>query len=304
MSASRLLAIGECMVELTAGDPGQLRKGIAGDTFNAAYYARKALPLAWSVDYLTALGTDRLSDEILAFIAAQGIGTASIRRIEGRLPGLYMVHVERGERSFSYWRSASAARRLADDPAALGAAMATADTIVVSGITLAILEGNGRQTLLAAMGAAKAAGREVVLDPNIRPRLWEDGETIRATLTEAARQSTLLMPSFDDEAAHFGDRSPAETVARYRSLGVERIVVKDGAAGALVAFSGEDAVLVPSEPVVEVIDTTSAGDSFNGSFLAALAVHGDPLRAAAFAAKVAALVITRPGAIIDHPLRP
>lgn len=299
----RLLAIGECMVELSADAAGGLRKGIAGDTFNTAYYARRALPEAWQVDYLTALGTDPLSDEILAFIAAAGIGTQAIRRLPDRLPGLYMVHLAEGERSFSYWRSASAARRLAEDATGFADAVASADWIVTSGITLAILEGAGRARLLEAMGAARAAGKTVVFDPNIRPRLFEDRATLRRLIGAAAEVSTLLMPSFDDEATHFGDRSVEDTLARYAATGLSRIVVKNGAAGASLLFDGAR-FDVPAVPAPAVVDTTGAGDSFNGSFLAALAVHGDPQRAARFAAAVAARVVAAHGAIVPHDLRP
>ena len=299
----RFVSVGECMVELTGSGPDLLRKGYAGDTFNAAYYARLALPASWAVDYVTALGTDAVSDEMIAFMEAKGIGTGAIQRLAHRLPGLYMVHVHEGERSFSYWRSSSAARQLAADEAALSRALDGADILVVSGITLAILEGEGRQRLIAAMRRARQAGARVVFDPNIRPRLWEDAETMRATLMKGASAATLLMPSFDDEATHFGDGTVAATIARYRTAGAQDVVVKDGSSGVTLAFGGE-AIHVASEPVARVVDTTSAGDSFNGSFLAHLAKHGDPRAAAQFAAHVAAHVIQHPGAIVAHDLRP
>lgn len=293
----RLLAIGECMVELMQAEGGLLRKGYAGDTFNTAYYARQYLPSDWSVDYLSAVGTDTISDEMLAFMEGHGIGTAPVARIEGRSPGLYMIHLKDGERSFSYWRSASAARLLARDGDRLRAALEASDLIVFSGITLAILPPEDGETLLAELRRAKATGKRIAFDPNIRPRLWDDAGRMRATITEGARAATLVLPSLDDETTHFGDAGLEETVARYRALGVGELVVKDGAEGATLVF-GETRSHAPSAKAETIVDTTSAGDSFNGAFLARLATGASPQEAAGFAAKVATAVIQHHGALV------
>lgn len=295
--AGRLLSIGECMVELMQAEGGLMRKSFAGDTFNTAYYARQYLPADWHVDYFSAIGVDRISKEMRAFIAAHSIGTETIAGIEGRSPGLYMIHLDNGERSFSYWRSVSAAKLLARDGDRLRAAIEASDIIVFSGITLAILPAEDVETLLSELRRAKAAGKRVVFDPNIRPRLWDDVNTMRATITEGARAATLVMPSLDDETTHFGDATLEDTIARYRALGVDGLVVKDGSKGATLVF-GDTRSHVPSAEVKTIVDTTSAGDSFNGAFLAHLAVHDAPDAAARFAADVAAAVIQHHGALV------
>jgi len=301
--AGRLLSIGECMVELMQADGGLMRKSFAGDTFNTAYYARQYLPADWSVDYFSAVGHDTISDEMLAFMAGHGIGTGHVARIEGRSPGLYMIHLKDGERSFSYWRSASAAKLLARDGDRLRAAIEASDIIVFSGITLAILPPEDVETLLAELRRAKAAGRRVVFDPNIRPRLWDDAGRMRAVITEGARAASLVMPSLDDETTHFGDKTVDDTIARYRGLGADGVVVKDGAEGATLAF-GETRTHVPSAKVEAIVDTTSAGDSFNGAFLARLATGATPEDAARFAAAVAAAVIQHHGALVEKDKLP
>lgn len=295
--AGRLLSIGECMVELMQAEGGLMRKSFAGDTFNTAYYARQYLPADWHVDYFSAIGVDRISEEMRAFIAGHGIGTETIAGIEGRSPGLYMIHLDNGERSFSYWRSVSAAKLLARDGDRLRAAIEASDIIVFSGITLAILPAEDVETLLSELRRAKAAGKRVVFDPNIRPRLWDDVDYMRATITEGARAATLVMPSLDDETTHFGDSTLEDTIARYRGLGVGGLVVKDGSKGATLVF-GDRRSHVPSAEVETIVDTTSAGDSFNGAFLAHLAVQDNPEAAARFAADVAAAVIQHHGALV------
>ncbi|MEC9462018.1 MAG: PfkB family carbohydrate kinase, partial [Pseudomonadota bacterium] len=124
----RIVSIGECMGELSeTGTPGALSMGFAGDTLNTAYYLRRSLGTDWQVDYLTAIGTDGLSDRMLGFLTAEGIGTNHIRRLSDKTIGLYYITLKEGERSFTYWRNDSAAKRLASDPSCLARALDGAD---------------------------------------------------------------------------------------------------------------------------------------------------------------------------------
>lgn len=291
------LSIGECMIELASLGGDLMRKGFAGDTFNTAWYAHAFRPEGWQVDYFTALGDDRASGEMLEFMESAGIGTRHVRRLPGKAPGLYMIHLDQGERSFSYWRSVSAARELAADEAALEAAISSADFVYFSGITLAILPETGRDTLIRLAARARRDGKFVAFDPNIRPRLWATGEEMLSTISRAAGAASLVLPGFDDEAAHFGDGSVEDTIARYRDLGAGDVLVKDGAKGATLAI-GAARFHVPAHPAPEVVDTTSAGDSFNGGYLMRLAAGDDPAMAARFAARLASAVIGHPGALI------
>ena len=79
---------------------------------------RALLPDDWQVDYVTALGDDLYSGQMRAFLDGAGIGTGHIQTIPGKRPGLYMIHQEKGDRVFTYWRGQSAARRAPPAPAA------------------------------------------------------------------------------------------------------------------------------------------------------------------------------------------
>jgi len=300
----RLLSIGECMVELSQAGEGLLRKGFAGDTFNTAWYARACLPAEWSVDYFTALGDDPLSSEMLAMMKDAGIGTDHIRRIEGKTPGLYLITLKNGERTFSYWRDTAAAKKLADDADRLRRAIEAADIVYFSGITLGILSPEAVETLLSELRRARATGKQVAFDPNIRPRLWPNREYMLKTIEAGARAANLVLPSFDDETTHFGDRTVADTIARYHALGVENVVVKNGADGVTLSFGSTEPVHVPSVKAAQLVDTTSAGDSFNGAFLSRLVRGGSPAEAAAYGAAVASVVIGHHGALISPALLP
>ncbi|MDP2734539.1 MAG: PfkB family carbohydrate kinase, partial [Hoeflea sp.] len=175
----RLLSIGECMVEMAPTANGEYHLGFAGDTLNTAWYARRTFNQDWDIAYLTAVGEDAISDRMVGFIGDAGIETGFVQRLPGCTVGLYLIQLDNGERSFAYWRSDSAARRLADDPELLDAAFASASVIYFSGITLAILSPQSRLRLLGSLAAARRNGATVAFDPNLRPRLWDTAETMR-----------------------------------------------------------------------------------------------------------------------------
>lgn len=205
------LSIGECMVEMAPAEGGQFRMGYAGDTFNTAWYAARMLPDDWRVGYASAVGDDAVSAAMCDFIAAQGVDTAHIRRLNGKTVGLYMIQLQNGERSFSYWRGQSAARHLADDAPWLDAAFQGQKMLFFSGITLAILPPTARDTLCAALARARANGAHVAFDTNLRPRLWDSADAMRHGLMQGAAVADTILPSFDEEQLAFGDSDPAQT---------------------------------------------------------------------------------------------
>lgn len=295
------MSIGECMIEMSGGDDRQYRMGFAGDTLNTAWYARALLPKDWSVDYVTALGDDIYSGQMRAFFDENGIGTGHIQEIKGRRPGLYLIHQHEGDRHFTYWRGQSAAKLMADDPAALRAAIEGAGIVYFSGITMAILAPRARGQLMKAIVKARSAGARVVFDPNVRPALWTSPEVMASTLTAAATIADVVMPTHGDEAPVFGDTSPEATAERYLGIGVEEVVVKNGAEPALVATQALREYVPASKPA-RVIDPTGAGDSFNGAYLSARVAGADPVAAAKAAHRVAGIVIGHRGALVDPKL--
>lgn len=297
LRAPLFLSIGECMVEMAPDANGNHKMGFAGDTFNMAWYARRMLPGDWSVSYLTAIGSDKTSSRMLGFFRSSGLDTSSVQIIPGKTPGLYLIDTKDGERSFTYWRSDSAARRLADDKPVLSAALSGAGLVYFSGITLAILSDQTRALFLAAIAVARGQGAVIAFDPNIRPALFPDTGQIPKIISAGAALADIVLPSFDDELAAFGDSDPAATAVRYHAAGASIVAVKNGADDVLISASGQHTLLaVPKAS--KIVDTTSAGDAFNATFLSALALGSQLPDAAKKAIQVAQKVIGGPGALV------
>lgn len=287
-----IACVGEAMVELSF-DRAEGRIGFAGDTLNTAVYLSREIGEAGQVEFVTTLGRDGVSDRMIAFIEAEGVGTARIRRHPERLPGIYAIAVDaQGERSFSYWRDQSAARTLFEDGFAQ---LAGADLIYLSAITLAILPPERRYALLDHLAAHEA---RVAFDSNYRPRLWEDARTAREVTEAAWRITDIALPSLDDEMALFGDADAQAVRARLNGWGARQGALKMGARGAMPL---DPAVTCPDLQAAEtVVDTTAAGDSFNGAWLAA---HLGQLTDAECLLRGHARaldVIARPGAILPR----
>jgi len=294
MAANGVASIGECMLELSGQTGPNWRMGFAGDTFNTLW-ALHALSGERLATYVSAFGDDPFSKGQIAFFAENGIGIGQSPVIPGARPGLYAITLTGAERAFTYWRTDAAARQLASDPGALAKSLENQSLVYFSGITLAILEQASRKTLLEAMAKARAAGSLVAFDPNYRPRLWHSREEAQAAITEALAVADIALPTFPDEQMLFGDTTPQATAERLGRL-VGEVVVKNGEDAALIAVNGAFQP-VPAVHVATPVDTTGAGDSFNGGYLAARLAGHSPADAALRAHRVAAAVVQVRGAL-------
>lgn len=295
-----IITVGEAMVEFRRNDAAGWDQGFAGDTLNVAWALRALLSADEAyVGFLTRIGTDAFSNHFHEFVSASGIDADFLAPDPDRTIGLYTIETDStGEREFSYWRGQSAARQLASKPDTLLRALTGADLVYFSGITLAILSTKDRDGFFDVLGAMKQQGAQLAFDPNIRPRLWEDARTMCDAVEAAASLSDIVLPTFDDESSAFGDANPNDTLARYRALGVREVVVKDGV-NATRYISDEEAGEIEVSNVVAALDTTGAGDSFNGAFLASRLRGLNVPAAIRLGQAVSKAVVGQRGALID-----
>jgi 2-dehydro-3-deoxygluconokinase len=295
------------MIELRHLGDSQLELAFGGDTFNtAAYLVRGGKPFNLAVDYATAVGDDPYSEAMRAFFAREGVGTGLVGVLLGRLPGLYAIRTDgRGERTFYYWRREAAARDMFTGEAgkALADALSGYDWIYLSGITLSILDGAARERLTDALDRARKRGGRIVFDSNYRARGWPSVEAAREAFAAVLKRADVALPTFGDEQTVFGDTEPRATIDRLHASGVREVAVKNGEAVAL-ASDGRTLFQIAAERVGNVVDTTAAGDAFNGGYLAARIAGLDIERAVRAGHRLAGAVVQHRGAIIPADATP
>jgi 2-dehydro-3-deoxygluconokinase len=297
---TRVASIGECMIELSQAGGGLVARSWGGDTLNTAVYLAR---LGVAVDYVTALGDDPWSEEMVEAWAGEGVGTARVLRVAGRLPGLYLISTDTdGQRRFDYWRDSAPARLLFELPQteAIAAALAGYEVIYLSGVSLSLYGEAGRERLFAALDRARAQGCRVAFDTNFRPRGWPERALAKAAFRAALRRSGMVFASIEDLEALFGADGVAELPTTDREV---EVVVKLAEPAVRIFHRGRDET-VAAEPVSGVVDTTAAGDSFAAAYLAARLAGAEPAAAARCGHNLAGAVVRYRGAIIPRAAMP
>ena len=294
-----IICLGEPMVEFTrlasttAAMTATYQQGFGGDTSNVAIAAARQ---GAAVGYVTAIGRDTFGDALLQLWQREGIDTSHVQRHATAKTGLYFIIPHPDGRSFTYMRDGSAASRMtpADLPEAY---IASARILHISAISQAI-SNSACDAVFQAIDIARRHQVLVSYDSNLRLNLWPLARA-RAVTHEAMRFCDIALPSIDDSRELTGLTEADDIVDFYLAAGARIVALKRGAEGALVATTTARRV-IPAYPV-EPVDSTGAGDAFDGAFLAAYLTGSDPFAAAERAAVVAALTTCGYGALSTLP---
>ena len=302
---AHIAAIGEVMVELspftnnTTDNREVMALSYAGDTYNTSVYMAR---LGLQTDYVTLLGDDPYSKQILQRMSDENIGTDMINQLPGRSPGLYIIrNTPDGEREFFYWRKEAPARELfstTEQAARLVAQLTSCDCVYLSGITLAIIGEASRQILLTALQQLRAAGVRIAFDSNFRPRLWRDKNEAQQAMLAILQFTDIALLTLDDELLLWGDDSVQGCVDRYKHTAVKELILKRGASDTIIIQDGQE-TRVPVPLVKNIIDTTGAGDTFNAGYLAARLNGASAADAAKQGTRCAGIIIRYRGGVID-----
>ncbi|MDO8531586.1 MAG: sugar kinase [Dehalococcoidia bacterium] len=295
-----IVAMGECMVELYADEPvaraSVFHRSYGGDTLNTLVAAAR---LGSTTRYITRVGSDPFTPYLLEAWRSEGVDTSTARQVAGP-NGLYIISLlPGGEREFAYYRRGSAASTLSSEDVT-DDALRGARIFHTSGITQAISP-SARRAVLEGVRRAKALGLRVSFDPNLRPALWPSLAEARAALEEVLPFVDIFLPSAPEESEQLlGVRDAVEAARACRARGVPLALVKQGKDGCVVAH-GESVTVIPAYDTGAVVDTTGAGDAFDGAALHALARGMDPVSAARLGTITAGLKVRGRGAVRSLP---
>lgn len=297
---STLLAIGECMVELVPSGVGQCKQSFAGDTYNALVYAKR-FENTLNCELFTAVGCDVLSSNMLKALQQEDISTKNVITTPNYNVGIYAISTDsQGERSFDYWRNQSAAKHMMElyAEASFDLGLRKSDWVFFSGISIGILDDSSKHRLLSLLADLQKQGCTIAFDPNYRARMWKSKAHAIEWLERAYAISNVVLPGLEEHQVLFGHQTCHEIVQYCAQFDIEEIVIKAGKAGMYVYCQQELKGSHAFTPAAKQVDSTAAGDSFAGTYLAARMSASTVQKALEMADKVASLVVQYQGAIL------
>lgn len=288
-----IVAYGEPMVEFNqTGENGgrSYLQGFGGDTSNFAIAAARQ---GARVAYVSAVGADPYGQMLRRLWTLEGVDHHWVATDEQAFTAIYFVTHDSAGHHFQFFRKGSAASRLGPTSVPAGSALSTR-VFHLSGISLAISE-RACDAGLAMAEAARAAGRWVSFDTNLRLKLWPV-ERARAVMDRALSSCDICLPSYDDLTTLTGLQSDEAIVDHCLSRGAQTVALKLGHRGAVVANANERHRIAPHP--CQAVDATGAGDAFGGAFVTRL-IAGDTIEQAGCYASVAAALSTEGYGAVD-----
>lgn len=260
-----VVTVGEAMVVFAAQTPGPLEeakafvRSAAGAELNVAVGLSR---LGLRVGYVSRLGRDSFGRHLSAVLDREGIDRRHVV-VDDAHPTGFMLKSRADDGSdprVEYHRRGSAASRLsvADDPPDY---CARSRHLHLTGISAAISD-SARELVFRMAAEARAAGRSVSFDPNLRPSLWPSERAMADCLNRLAAASDWVMPGLAEGRLLTGRQSPEAIADFYLAAGAECVVVKLGPQGAFYASAAAGRGTVAGYPVASVVDTVGAGDGF------------------------------------------
>ena len=241
-----------------------IKINFGGDTYNSAVYFSRLTNNKTNTFYSTALGKDNFSKKMISRFKNENIKCDYIRTDGENPPGLYSIEInEKGERSFSYWRDQSPSKYifLGLKGKKLIKDINNADIFYYTGISAGILDENQRNELINIGSSATICG----FDFNYRPQLHNNKKVSRLLFNEINQRVDIHFVSFDDARELFNIKSPLEI---FQIINEKKNLILIRYKNSIIFKNKQQEIKTVMVPHGEVVDTTAAGDAFNGSFLA------------------------------------
>lgn len=260
-----VVAMGELLIDFTPG--GTNSKGMKIFTQNPGGAPANVLAmntrLGGKTTFIGKVGQDAFGMFLWEVLKGKGIDTSGLVFDPATPTTLAFVHLdEKGDRSFSFYRSPGADQMLTPKEVAL-------HLIDNCGVfhfgSVSLTHDPCRSAVFYAAEYAKKQCKLVSFDPNIRLMLWEDAEDARAQIERAIKYADILKVSEEEMAFLTGTQDLDTGSKRLLDKGAALVLVSLGEQGAYYrnhSSSGH----VPAYPV-NTVDTTGAGDAFIGAFL-------------------------------------
>ena len=270
--------LGEALMDCIAQPDGRLRPLLGGSPYNLA--CATALQDV-AVGFINPFSHDAFGQALLAHLAKSQ--ARSLLPCSPLPTSLAVVQLTNGQPSYGFYREGIADRdyQVADVLALL---QASPPGVLHTGSLMAMPPEHHK--VLQIVAAAKRWGWTLSVDVNLRPRVATDVPAYVQAVREVAAQADWLKASDEDlELLGFHDVSlanAAQLASHWMAQGCSRVALTFGAHGAYLQVG--EAQAQAAAPIVQVVDTVGAGDTFWGNCLADWVLHdtlANPDRAAA-----------------------
>ena len=241
-----------------------IKINFGGDTYNSAVYFSRLTNNKTNTFYSTALGKDNFSKKMISRFKNENIKCDYIRTDGENPPGLYSIEInEKGERSFSYWRDQSPSKYifLGSKGKKLVKDINNADVFYYTGISAGILDEKQRKDLIKIGSTATICG----FDFNYRSQLHYNKKVSQLLFNEINNRVDIHFVSFDDARELFKIKNPLEI---FEIINEKKNLILLRYKNSIIFKNKQQEIKTVTVPHGEVVDTTAAGDAFNGSFLA------------------------------------
>ncbi|ASA23653.1 sugar kinase [Paenibacillus donghaensis] len=298
------VTFGEPMAMFYANEPGPLHevfsfsKALAGAESNVATGLSR---LEHPTGYVTKLGEDNFGKFIFEAMNKELIDTSAISFTKEFSTGMLIKSkVVTGDPKVEYFRKNSAASKLSladfDEDY-----FASAGHLHVTSISSA-LSATCREFSIRAMDFMKSQGKTVSMDPNLRPTLWPDTETMVNTINDLATRCDWFLPGLSEGKTLTGLDTPEAIADYYLECGVSLVVIKLGPDGAYFKSQDQEGY-VQGFKVDEVVDTVGAGDGFAVGVISAMLEKLPVAEAVKRGNAIGALAVMSPGDMDGLPTR-
>ena len=241
---------------------------------------------------LTAVGTDQVGDFVLDFLGKEGVDLASVPRLRERRTSAVLLTIQPPDKfPLTFYRENCADLALTVEDVER-ARVGDSRMIFVTGTGLSA-EPSRTATRFAAE-TARAAGTTVLVDIDYRADVWPSAEAFATEVCELIRLADLAVGTEEEVCAASRESDPATGATRLLDGGLPVLIVKRGAAGAVVYRRGVDPVAI-SAFEVKVLNVLGAGDAFASGFIYGHLAGWTLEKAARFGNAVGAIVVTRHG---------
>ena len=270
---SKLYSIGELLIDFQSvgvaslKDTQQFVKKAGGAPANVCVQAVK---LGQQAVYLTKVGNDGFGDFLIETLKNEGVDVTYISKSNEHDTSLAFVSfTEDGEREFSFFRKAAADLYFTTGDFK-DVELRKGDILEYGSVALKTFV--ARTTHKYLIDKAKAGGALVCFDPNLRFNLWEDKEELRQVVNEFAAYADVIKVG-EDELEFITGLTGKEAVDAMFTGNLKILLLTNGGKGAKLYLSDGRTVECRGYKV-KTVDTTGAGDSFFGAFIAQLLERG------------------------------